>query len=1327
MALFKRLFYRKPPDHLLEISERIYVFDCCFAAETLGEHEYEDYLRGIMEQLKVIFPEASYMVCSFTEKGKRSQTSYVLAENDVRVMEYPQYFEGCPLLPLAMIHHLLTSSESWLSKDGGKNILLMHCDRGGWPVLAFMLAALLLYRRQYTEEKKTLEMMYKQFPTELLFPSLNHQPSHLRYLQYSSSMNVRTEWSPKDAPAILDCLVISSIPSFFENGDFSPMVRVHGYDPVLSAEKRSTLLFSSGKMKKSEWYQEQEKLSLMKLNIQCHVHGDVVLEFFYQNGDLHHEELLFRVMFNTTFIQDNSLTLSHNEIDLIWNYVGQFSENFKAEVRLSNVGSFQSKLPLKDAVEDEEVLEDASGEEFFEAEEIFSTVDSEEVQRDSGLEYSIHLSPFMDQGRGNNLSSKAVGSEAIMLREVIPDVVTEDAKASADNEPGVSSLYESKVQMGGRKAINPSAKHMERAKSGSRYNSDLKFRPKQHIPCSELECKTGPPPPPPSPPTPPLPSLQGTRASPPSPPTPLMRPIPQGTRAPPPPPPPPTPPLPPRTQGTREPPPPPPPPPLLLPSPHPQGTRASPPPPPTPLLPPLLQGTRVPPPPPPPPPPPLPRGTRTIPPPSPPPPPLPLLQETRATPTPPPPTPPLDRGSRTVPTPPPPPPPPPPPLPQGTRTGPTPPLPPPPPHPQGTRTAAPPPPPPPPLPQGTRTAPPPPPPPPPPLPQGTRTAPPPPLPPPPLPQGTRTTPPLPPPPPPLPQGTRTAPPPPPPPPPIPQGTRTTPPPPPPPPPLPQGTRTAPPPPPPPPPLPQGTRTAPPPPPPPPPLPQGTRTAPPPPPPPPPPLPQGTRIAPPPPPPPPPPHPQGTRTAPPPPPPPPPLPQGTRTAPPPPPPPLPQGTRTAPPPPPPPPPLPQGTRTAPPPPPPPPLPQGTRTAPLPPQPPPPPHPQGTRTAPPPPPPPPLLHHGTRASPPPPPPPPPPHQQGTRTTPPPPPPPPPLLQDTRTTPTPPPPPPPPHPQRTRTAPTPPPPSPLLHHGTRASPPPPPPPPPPHQQGGRTAPPPPPPPPPSHQGFRNVPSPPLPPPPPPLPPQVVGAPPSPSLGNDFVPHPPPFPLVRHAAGPPTAPRAPSTPAPPPMPPSAPPPPSKVSNVLSPPPGSHGSGPPAPPRAPGAPRPLPGAQGSGPPKYLGNGKGNNLSKLGSQSSASTRKSTLKPLHWVKVTRAVQGSLWAELQRYDDSPSSSDFDMIELEKLFSAVVPKLDDGDKSGGRRNSVGSKPDKVQLVDLRRANNCEIMLTKIKMPFKEMMGAVLALDESVLDVDQVENLIKFCPTKEEMDLLK
>lgn len=35
--------------------------------------------------------------------------------------------------------------------------------------------------------------------------------------------------------------------------------------------------------------------------------------------------------------------------------------------------------------------------------------------------------------------------------------------------------------------------------------------------------------------------------------------------------------------------------------------------------------------------------------------------------------------------------------------------------------------------------------------------------------------------------------------------------------------------------------------------------------------------------------------------------------------------------------------------------------------------------------------------------------------------------------------------------------------------------------------------------------------------------------------------------------------------------------------------------------------------------------------------------------------------------------------------------------------------------------------IQAAVLAMDESIVNVDQIGNLIKFCPTKEEMELLK
>lgn len=129
-----------------------------------------------------------------------------------------------------------------------------------------------------------------------------------------------------------------------------------------------------------------------------------------------------------------------------------------------------------------------------------------------------------------------------------------------------------------------------------------------------------------------------------------------------------------------------------------------------------------------------------------------------------------------------------------------------------------------------------------------------------------------------------------------------------------------------------------------------------------------------------------------------------------------------------------------------------------------------------------------------------------------------------------------------------------------------------------------------------------------------------------------------------------------------------------------------------------------------------------------MKPLHWVKVTRAMQGSLWADSPKQETESRAPEIDISELESLFSAAsISDRSGTDKGGGRRGPNINKPEKIQLVDLRRAYNCEIMLTKVKIPLPDMINAILTLDSSALDIDQVENLIKFCPTKEEMEMLK
>lgn len=118
-----------------------------------------------------------------------------------------------------------------------------------------------------------------------------------------------------------------------------------------------------------------------------------------------------------------------------------------------------------------------------------------------------------------------------------------------------------------------------------------------------------------------------------------------------------------------------------------------------------------------------------------------------------------------------------------------------------------------------------------------------------------------------------------------------------------------------------------------------------------------------------------------------------------------------------------------------------------------------------------------------------------------------------------------------------------------------------------------------------------------------------------------------------------------------------------------------------------------------------------------------------MSGSLWAETQKSGEASKAPEIDMSELESLFSAAAPKSDHGNSSGksNLRAPAGSKFDKVQLIEHRRAYNCEIMLSKVKVPLHELMNSVLALEDSALDVDQVDNLIKFCPTKDEIELLK
>ena len=76
----------------------------------------------------------------------------------------------------------------------------------------------------------------------------------------------------------------------------------------------------------------QIECELVKIDINCHIQGDVVLECISLNDDMELEEMMFRAVFNTAFIRSNILMLNRDEIDMLWDAKDRFPKNFRAEV-----------------------------------------------------------------------------------------------------------------------------------------------------------------------------------------------------------------------------------------------------------------------------------------------------------------------------------------------------------------------------------------------------------------------------------------------------------------------------------------------------------------------------------------------------------------------------------------------------------------------------------------------------------------------------------------------------------------------------------------------------------------------------------------------------------------------------------------------------------------------------------------------------------------------------------------------------------------------------------------------------------------------------------
>ncbi|KAM7264489.1 hypothetical protein ACFE04_002172 [Oxalis oulophora] len=679
MSLLSRFFYRRPPDGLLEFVDRVYVFDSCFSTDVLPEGMYQVYLHEIINELHEEFPESSFLAFNFREGEKQSQFAKILCEYDVTVMDYPRQYEGCPLLPLSLVQHFLRVCESWLSLGNNQNVILLHCERGGWPLLAFLLASFLIFRKLHSGERRTLEIVHREAPKgflQLLSP-LNPFPSQLRYLQYVARRNLTPEWPPPERALSLDCVILRAVPSFDSQKGCRPAIRIFGRNLRSKGGLSTQMLFSMPKKSKVRYYRQVD-CDVIKIDVQCLVQGDVVLECVHVDLDSEREIMMFRVMLNTAFIRSNILILNSENLDILWDSKERYPKGFRAEVlfgEIENVSLPKSPTTILTAHETGGLPIEA----FSKVQELFSGVDLADNSDDAAMWLLKQLSVLSDAKEFSRFQNKV--SSYLSSADSEEDYNVSSAAESSDEASDI--IPKSPVSpVDPTKLFKPDIVENTHLEIDNPHNEDFSseplvvaseknvFPPLQSLepllppPSISSECLLLPPPPPPPPPL----SSSSSSPPPPPPPPPALSHNSISASGPPPPPSPPPPPPPPppflnhNSNNPPRPPPPPPHPPSLN---HDSNNVPRPPPSPSPLPSLNHDSNNAPRPPPPPPPPSLSHNSSNAPRPPPPPPPPPSLSHNSSNvpgpppPPPPPPPPSLSHNSSNALRPPPPPPPPP--------------------------------------------------------------------------------------------------------------------------------------------------------------------------------------------------------------------------------------------------------------------------------------------------------------------------------------------------------------------------------------------------------------------------------------------------------------------------------------------------------------------------------------------------------------------------------------------------------------------------------------------------------------------------------------------
>uniref|UniRef100_A0A4W4FTB3 Disheveled-associated activator of morphogenesis 1 n=1 Tax=Electrophorus electricus TaxID=8005 RepID=A0A4W4FTB3_ELEEL len=123
-----------------------------------------------------------------------------------------------------------------------------------------------------------------------------------------------------------------------------------------------------------------------------------------------------------------------------------------------------------------------------------------------------------------------------------------------------------------------------------------------------------------------------------------------------------------------------------------------------------------------------------------------------------------------------------------------------------------------------------------------------------------------------------------------------------------------------------------------------------------------------------------------------------------------------------------------------------------------------------------------------------------------------------------------------------------------------------------------------------------------------------------------------------------------------------------------------------------------------------------------LKSFNWAKLSEnKLQGTVWMDL---DDSKVFKSLDLEDIERTFSAYQRQQKESEDD----TMTMKKVKELSVIDGRRAQNCNILLSRLKLTNEEIKRAILTMDEQGdLPKDMLEQLLKFVPEKSDVDLLE